>query len=468
MVTMIVAYLSGSRGIGKNGSIPWKSISEDKVHFLNHTIDRTVIMGSKTFFSLPEQYRPLPSRTNVVLTRSPSDARFDAYRNRATICDLSEGYRLVQNVAPSEVVVIGGEEIYKAFLSLCTNVWVTVIYSKEECDRHFPLLGDHFNIDRVEERQLSKEGVPFQILHMSRITDPELRTCSADKAYLRLAQEVLNKSEGRIREDRTGTGTYSIFGEQIRFDISKYAPLLTTKRVPWKSCIEELLWFMKGQTNANILKEKGVNIWNGNSSREFLDKVGLNRLEVGDCGANYSFQWRFFGQTYGSCHDSYVPYTEYDQLNNVLKMLRSNPTSRRIFMSSWNPIDLLNTVLPPCHVSAQFYVDENRLSCHVYQRSCDVFLGLPWNIFSYSVLTHILAKMTDLVPHELIMSFGDVHIYADHLEQLKLQMSRERLCPPVLKIRDQVRKKRFEEISIEDFELVEYNSHPSIRATMSV
>lgn len=461
-ISCLVAYTVGSRGIGKDGNLPWYLV-EDMKRFRDLTIGNVVVMGSKTFFSLPNANRPLPSRTNIVLTRSPSDSRFDQYRDRAFFCDLEEVRSKIEH-ASSDVFVIGGRDIYEEFLPICSKVYATVVYENIECDTHFPMLDASFQLEEMGELRSSSNGVKYRFLRMDRTN----ALLSADYQYAQLARKVLQKSSGKVRNDRTGTGTLSIFGEQIRIDISKCAPVLTTKRVPWKSCIEELLWFMKGQTDANILKNKGVNIWNGNSSREFLDKVGLERLGEGDCGANYSFQWRFFGQEYNTCYSTYIPYTRYDQLNNVLKMIRTTPTSRRIFMSSWNPLDLENTVLPPCHVSAQFYVDDGVLSCHVYQRSCDVFLGLPWNIFSYSTLTHIFAKMADLVPGELIMSFGDVHLYTDHLKQINEQLSRVPLCAPVLQLHDSVKDKMFEELSIEDFNLIEYNSHPSIKGKMSV
>lgn len=464
-IACLVAYTAGSRGIGKDDLLPWSKITDDMRLFRQLTMNQTVVMGSKTFFSLPNTSRPLPSRRNIVVTRTPCDSRFDPYREEVFFCDLVDARRMISE-ATSDVFVIGGMQIYEELLPMCSTVHATVIYDKVACDTHFPMLKDDFEIVKVDQLRSSTSGVQYRFVRFDRTTtaDPS----SADREYARLARSVLQRSDGKVRNDRTGTGTLSIFGEQIRIDVSKHAPLLTTKRVPWKSCIEELLWFMKGQTDANLLKEKGVNIWNGNSSRAFLDKVGLDRLNEGDCGANYSFQWRFFGQEYSNCNTNYMPYTRFDQLNNVLKMIRTTPTSRRIFMSSWNPLDLNNTVLPPCHVSAQFYVDEGVLSCHVYQRSCDVFLGLPWNIFSYSTLTQILAKMADLVPGDLIMSFGDVHLYRDHLEQIKEQLSRTALCPPVLKIHESVRDKMFEELNIEDFELIEYNSHPSIKGKMSV
>ena len=288
-----------------------------------------------------------------------------------------------------------------------------------------------------------------------------------DDIYLNLANKVMKQQH--FRNDRTGTGTCSIFGEQIQFDIEKYVPLLTTKRVAWKSCIEELLWFLRGDTNSNILKNKNVNIWNDNSTREFLDKAGLRHLDEGDCGANYSFQWRYFGQKYIDSKTSYEKYTQYDQINNILNLLKTDPTSRRIFMSAWNPLDLNKTVLPPCHISVQFYVDnDNGLHCHMYQRSCDVFLGLPFNIFSYTVLTYILAKKCNYVPKKLIISFGDVHVYNNHIEQLQLQCERSRLSYPILKLSDDIRNKDFEEMTIDDFELIGYLPHPTIKGKMSV
>jgi thymidylate synthase len=275
--------------------------------------------------------------------------------------------------------------------------------------------------------------------------------------------------DGEARPNRTGVDTLSRFGEQISFDISDTVPLLTTKRMAWKSCIEELLWFMRGDTDANILKERKVRIWDGNTTREFLDKVGLPHLQPGDCGANYSFQWRYFGQTYVDCNTEYAKHTATDQIENILRLLKEDPQSRRIFLSAWNPCDLNKTVLPPCHVSAQFYVDKDRgLSFHMYQRSCDVFLGLPFNIFSYTVLTYILAKKCDLKPKRLVISLGDTHIYTNHVDQMRVQLSRMALAAPRLTVAFEVATKAIEDITVDDFELVGYFSHPSIKADMAV
>jgi len=284
--------------------------------------------------------------------------------------------------------------------------------------------------------------------------------------YLDLLKHVLEN--GRKRSDRTGTGTISTFAHQLRFDISQSIPLLTTKKMAWKSVIRELIWFLKGSTDASTLSKQGVHIWDGNTTREFLDTRGLTSLPEGDIGAGYGFQWRHFGATYKTCKDEYSELDGCDQVKYVLDMLRKDPTSRRIFMSAWNPLHMDKMALPPCHVSAQFYVDDDKgLSCHMYQRSVDCFLGLPFNIFSYSVLTYILAEMTGHKPCELIISTGDTHIYIDHVEQVKEQLSRAPLEPPCLRLSDAIKTKHVDELKIEDFELVGYQHHQPIKAKMS-
>ncbi len=288
--------------------------------------------------------------------------------------------------------------------------------------------------------------------------------------YLQLLKKII--AQGKHREERTGTGTISLFGEQMRFDISQSIPVLTTKFVPWKSCIRELLWFLSGKTDATILQQQGVKIWDGNTSREFLDKRGLHHLPEGDVGATYGHCWRHFGAKYKTCKDNYNG-QGFDQINYIIKELKNNPTSRRIFMSSWNPQALDEMALPPCHLSAQFYVDidedgTKHLSCQMYQRSVDTFLGCPWNIMSYAVLTHILAKITDMKPKELIMCLGDVHIYSNHVEQVQEQLKREPFPFPKLIISDEIKNKDIGDLSIDDFKLIDYKYHPSIKAVMAI
>jgi len=362
--------------------------------------------------------------------------------------------------------VIGGEQVYNLFKPYITHIHVTHIThnsSDISFDKFFFQIPTSFHIHDYSPlyhyNNLSYRFINYRL-------DNNNTHCSFDSSYLNLCKHVLDS--GETRTDRTGTGTISIFGQQMKFDISNYIPVLTTKRIPWKSCIQELLWFLKGHTNSKELDSKGVKIWNDNSSTDFLQKNGLSHLNEGDCGANYSFQWKHFGATYIDCHTDYSN-KGFDQISYIEHLLKNEPTSRRIFLSAWNPPDLQNTVLPPCHVSCQFYVDSNRkLSCHLYQRSCDMFLGVPWNILSYSILTYILAFRNNLTPGTLIVSTGDTHLYSDHIDKINTQLQRSPITYPKLHLSDSIRTKNIDDIHIDDFELIGYFPHPTIKAHMSV
>ncbi|ORY23984.1 thymidylate synthase [Naematelia encephala] len=249
--------------------------------------------------------------------------------------------------------------------------------------------------------------------------------------YLDLISRIINT--GQIRPDRTGTGTLALFAPpSLRFSLENNTlPLLTTKRVFLRGVVEELLWFVSGCTDGKVLSSKGVNIWDGNGSREYLDKVGLNHRRAGDLGPVYGFQWRHFGAEYGTCQDDYEG-KGVDQLMDVINKIKNNPTDRRIVLSAWNPKDLPLMALPPCHMFCQFFVtlaetpsSRPKLSCLMYQRSCDLGLGVPFNIASYALLTHMIAYITGCDAHEFILQMGDAHVYADHVEPLKIQLQRE-------------------------------------------
>lgn len=261
--------------------------------------------------------------------------------------------------------------------------------------------------------------------------------------YLDLLQHILDN--GAQKHDRTGTGTISCFGYQMRFDLQKGFPLVTTKKVHLKSIIYELLWFLKGETNIAYLKEHGVSIWN-----EWADKDG-------ELGPVYGKQWRSWEGADGQV---------IDQVTDLIKQIRSNPDSRRLIISAWNVADLPKMALMPCHTMFQFYVAQGRLSCQLYQRSADVFLGVPFNIASYALLTLMIAQVCDLQPGEFIHSFGDVHIYNNHLEQVKLQLSRTPYPAPVMKLNPAI--KDIFAFTYEDFTLENYQSHPGIKAPVAV
>ncbi|XP_067887811.1 thymidylate synthase [Heterodontus francisci] len=286
---------------------------------------------------------------------------------------------------------------------------------------------------------------------------------SDEYQYLQHIQNILET--GSQKDDRTGTGTISVFGLQARYNLRDSFPLLTTKRVFWKGILEELLWFIKGSTNSNELSEKGVRIWDANGSRDFLDKQGFAYREQGDLGPVYGFQWRHFGAEY---KDMYTDYSGQgvDQLQNVIDTIKNNPEDRRIIMCAWNPKDLPQMALPPCHALCQFYVVNGELSCQLYQRSGDMGLGVPFNIASYSLLTYMIAHVTGLKPGDFVHTLGDAHIYKNHIEALKIQLHREPRPFPKLKILRNV--ENINDFKPEDFKLEGYDPHPTIKMEMAL
>ena len=285
-----------------------------------------------------------------------------------------------------------------------------------------------------------------------------------EQGYIDMLKNIMEHGEDRV--DRTGVGTRSIFAPvSLKFDLTNNKlPLLSSKKVPFKAVVKELLWFLKGETDANILKKQGVHIWDGNSSREFLDSRGLTDYPEGEIGPGYGFQWRNFGGNFYTKEKTGV-----DQIKYIQDTLISDPYSRRIFMTAWNPSDLDKMALVPCHVSAQFYVSKgDQLSCHMYQRSVDTFLGLPFNIASYAILTCILAKKCDLKPKELTISFGDAHIYNNHFTQVSTLLTRPLYDFPTIVLSDLVKQKDYSEITVDDFKVENYICGSTIKAPMAV
>ena len=263
------------------------------------------------------------------------------------------------------------------------------------------------------------------------------------KQYLDLMRHV--RDTGARKEDRTGTGTLSVFGQQMRFDLSEGFPLVTTKKCHLKSIIHELLWFLSGDTNISYLQDNGVRIWN-----EWAD-------EEGNLGPVYGYQWRSWPAADGR---------HIDQISQVIDQIRNTPDSRRIIVSAWNVGEIDNMALPPCHMMFQFYVADGKLSCQLYQRSADLFLGVPFNIASYALLTMMIAQVCELAPGDFVHTLGDAHLYTNHLEQTDEQLSRKPYPLPVMKINPEV--KSIFDFKFEDFELVGYEAHPHIKAAVAV
>jgi len=461
-----------------------------------------VIMGRKTWESIPAKFRPLKDRINIVLSRRAGNAENDSrqvnaaqednavpdFKGASVACNLDSALELLQSDTyqnkVESVFIIGGGQVYREAIAnpKCHAVHITRIDRDIECDTFFPEIDStRFKLWSASA-PMEEEGVSYSFLCYTSsipspggspgqspqgraefVLPPAMASRHEEYQYLELVDRIIRT--GVYRPDRTGTGTYSLFGTTSRYSLRESFPLLTTKRVFWRGVVEELLWFVRGSTNAKLLQDKGVHIWDGNSSREYLDSIGLTDREEGDLGPVYGFQWRHFGAQYQDMHTDYTG-QGVDQLAELIQRIKSNPNDRRIIMSAWNPAALKDMALPPCHMFCQFYVANGELSCLMYQRSCDVGLGVPFNIASYSLLTCMVAQVCGLHPGEFVHVMGDTHVYANHVEPLKEQLKNAPRHFPTLRINPD--KKEIDAFVFEDFELIGYNPHKKIEMKMAV
>ncbi|CAN8075295.1 unnamed protein product [Agarophyton chilense] len=381
---LVVALCKENNGIGYEGKLPWPHLSKDMLFFKNLTMDSAVLMGSVTYFSIPEKFRPLPGRLNIVLSSRTRD-ELECPDSVLIAGSMDAAASLLKSRNVKLVFVIGGEATYREALrnpQWSSRVYLTEIRTPHAADRFFPEDMESENSQFVPvsiSAEIEEKGIRYHMKEYVRRSlikqnEPPLRTPEVheENQYLNLVRKIL--SEGVKKTDRTDTGTLSVFGARMKFNLRQSFPLLTTKRVFWRGVAEELFWFIKGGTNANELSEKGIHIWDGNGSREFLDSRGLIEREVGDLGPVYGFQWRHFGAEYTHMHAKYDE-KGIDQLKNVIETIMKNPNDRRILLSAWNPAAIDQMALPPCHMMAQFYVANGELSCQMYQRSCDMGLG---------------------------------------------------------------------------------------------
>ncbi|KAL4086126.1 hypothetical protein PRIC1_014748 [Phytophthora ramorum] len=487
-IRVVVAALESTGGIGLSQQIPWR-LPSDMKRFRSLTTaspspssaQHAVIMGRKTWESLPAKVRPMPKRYNVILTRDTSyRQRQDVPEAVGVAASFHEALELVQQQEQEvdQVFVIGGGAVYGEALAYsgCHKVHLTRVKGQFECDAFFPSAQLAQNFQVTHESELMEEnGVQFQFVEWERKTEAVNgvgKTALVDATrpheemqYLDLIRKIL--TQGAKRGDRTGTGTLSVFGAQMRFSLRENVfPLLTTKRVFWRGVAEELLWFISGDTSAHTLQQKDIHIWDGNGSREYLDSRGLQSREVGDLGPVYGFQWRHFGARYTDMHTDYTG-QGVDQLAEVIHKLRTNPTDRRIVLSAWNPADLNEMALPPCHMFCQFYVADGELSCQMYQRSADMGLGVPFNIASYALLTRLVAQVAGLKPGEFIHVIGDAHVYLNHVEPLQKQLTRSPRPFPTLHINPE-KITNIDDFAFEDLEVRDYRPHGTIKMAMSV
>ncbi|XP_057494728.1 bifunctional dihydrofolate reductase-thymidylate synthase-like isoform X2 [Actinidia eriantha] len=487
----VVVSATQNMGIGKDGKLPWRLPSDIKffkdvtLTTLDPAKKNAVIMGRKTWESIPLEYRPLPGRLNVVLTRSGS---FDiATAENVVICGSIASSLELLAASPyclsiEKVFVIGGGQILREALNApgCDAIHVTEIETSIECDTFIPSIDMSAFLPWYSSFPLVENNIRYAFTTYVRVRDSAVESISQTNGlisdnspdypnlevkkfsfmpkmifekheeylYLRLVQDII--STGTPKDDRTGTGTHSKFGCQ---------------KVFWRGVVEELLWFISGSTNAKVLQEKGIHIWDGNASRDYLDSIGLVDREEGDLGPVYGFQWRHFGARYTSMHADYTG-QGFDQLLDVIDKIKNKPDDRRIILSAWNPSDLKLMALPPCHMFAQFYVTNRELSCQMYQRSADMGLGVPFNIASYALLTCMIAHVCDLVPGDFVHVIGDAHVYVNHIRPLQEQLQKLPKPFPMLKINP--RKKDIDSFEAADFKLIGYDPHQKIEMKMAV
>lgn len=459
----IIVAVDAGNGIAKKGGLPWKSES-DMSFFRKTTIGNgknAVIMGRVTYESIPEEHRPLKNRHNIVISRTWRQEDNPTISVYPSLIEALAGLGSGMNQY-DDVYVAGGEQIYEEtvqeYLYLCDRIYVTKFKTNYECDQFFPW-------SRVENLPQGRDPQKYRECTRYEFAPSDLH--HPEEQYMEWLRTIMET--GEAKPDRTGVGTRSLFGEvNMKFNLQNRFPVITTKKVFYDSCIKELLFFISGKTDTHILEDQGVNYWKGNTTREFLDERGLN-WEEGDMGPGYGFLWRHFGAKYDGCDKDYSGQGT-DQLRNLIEGIRTNPHSRRHILSAWNPVQLSEMALPPCHCFVQFNVSGDRqyLDCTLYQRSGDMFLGVPFNIIMYSMLTCMIAHITQLKPRWFNHSIGDAHIYNNHADQVRRQLKRTPRPFPTLSFRNSARIHEIDDFSFENFVVNGYTSWQHIKADMAV
>lgn len=496
----VIVSVDDNGGIAKNNKIPW-SIKEDSHFFHDVTtgfntqnkINNGIIMGKNSWLNLPDKYRGLPNRQNIILSSSMNYLFADVLNtSKSPIIlarTLDHSIKIAEHLGLEHVYICGGNKIYEEVIKkyYIDNLYLTHISYNYHCDTFFVKNASQ-KIKNVHSNPITNIFLLKNKYHQQSeiflLTDTNtnikrsvkfIKYCAnkyqsknnEESEYIKLLTKIINC--GDKRETRNGT-TYSLFGEELKFDLSHGYPLLTTKKISLRNIFHELMFFIRGQTNTKILQKNGVRIWDQNTSRNFLDSVGLYHLCDGDMGELYGFQWRHFGEKYTGCNEKY---RGFDQLMYCINLILSEPFSRRIVMTTFNPSSAKNGCLFPCHgVFIQFYCKDSKLSCMVTQRSADAFLGLPYNIASYAMLVNMICHVVNnklphdnkLMPGELIISMGDVHLYESHYSQAIRQILRDPKEFPKLEIINTVSD--IEKFEFSDIKLHNYVHYPNIKAAM--
>ena len=453
----VILASSANNVIGKGNLLPWK-IKEDMEYFKKLTTfspdDRknVVIMGRKTWEAQQPYFdkeslskNKLPNRIPIVISSTLKQPHDGSYY---VVCSFDEAIMVAYNLEKYDIWVIGGKSVYIAAFNhfMCGTIYHTKILQE--------YMGD-----------VTLELPPHKLLYLNKKENLEFRQIelNGETDYLRILSKILY--QGKLRMTRNAK-TYSIFDNSITFDMKDGFPLLTTKRMFWKGIVEELLFFIRGDTDSKHLEEKGVKIWQGNTTQEFIDNMNLPYKE-GDMGPMYGFMWRHFGAEYSGCDTDYTN-KGFDQLAKIVEEIKTNPHSRRILMSDFDPSRAHLGVLYPCHsLVLQFYVRDGKfLDVKMYQRSVDSFLGEPFNIASTSLLLHIISKLTDKKPGKVTLTLGDCHIYSSHIEQVKKQLKRLPYSFPKITLPDFKTIEEVENSSLEDYLIEDYQHHKGIKASM--
>lgn len=475
----IIVALCNKNGIGFNNKIPWNILADLKYfkkvtsHSNSPILKNVVIMGRKTWDSIPTKFRPLDNRINIVLSNN-KDLKLEG----AFVCNsITESFNIlnkISNANMDNVFIIGGESIYNQAINnnKVKKIYVTEIYENFECDSYFPSIPDHFKLISVSSFKNENDSHFRYLVYLNNKIN-HYNTYNLfwenheEQQYLNCLHSIL--STGLQRQDRTGVGTFSKFGECFKYNLEDTFPLLTTKKMFVRGIFEELKFYLSGKTDNKILNDKKINIWNGNTSRDFLDKRGLSHYPEGDMGETYGFNFRHYGAEYKTCKENYEG-QGFDQVENAIQLIKNNPESRRIIIDIWNCSTLDKAALPPCLCKYQFYVNtiDNKLDLMIYIRSSDFFLANNWNTCTGAFLVHMICNLEgiDLTPGNLTVVTGDTHIYNTHLQQVKENLRRVPRPFPKLLVKE--KKNNINDFEYSDMKIIGYNPYPNIPAEMAV
>lgn len=489
-LNLVVAYDFKTRAIGHNGHLPWY-IPADMKFFQalttssdsqNENAKNIVIMGRKTWESIPDTNRPLKNRINIILTndagyqdtvKDKQDTYTTTWEHILQLITTGKGFGefcIDNKCEPGKLFLIGGNEIYKLALEsqLVSHIYATEIYN---FTGSYDTQLIKFNDSHHCYASPFLESNSFQYRHIVYSLESGLAPHAnrEELNYLHLMKEII--TDGATNNDRTGVGTMSLFGQMLKYNLRDTFPISTTKRLFFRAVFEELQLYLSGKTDNNILQQKNIHIWDGNTSREFLDKRGLSHYKEGDMGQTYGFNMRHYGGQYKGCQEEYPDGYGYDQLANVINLIKTDPYSRRIIIDLWDPANIDKAALPSCLCKYQFNVNvaKKELNLAIYLRSSDYFLANNWNTCTGALFVHMLCNLEgiDLTPGDLTVFMGDAHIYKSHLEQVNINLAREPYPFPKLSVKGG-RKSSITDFKFEDLELVGYKAYPNIKADMAV